>query len=376
MSYKYYLQLILVFFCFVKLQAQTFKLSDKAAVSIITCGSGGEMYSLFGHTAIRVSDTSNNIDLVYNYGTFDFNTPNFYLKFFKGDLQYFATCCTYDEFLYGYLYEKRNVSEQYLNINQNEKQIIFDNLNSVLNSDDKFYTYKFIDKNCTTMVIDIVNKSLGSAIISKKNTQKSNSYRSILYPYFNNHFYENLGISLLFGYKVDHEQTHLFLPSELEKNISQVSLKNGNKLCLSTNNLLDFKPQQTPFSWWNNIYSLIIILGSIVLVNNTKINLIYFSILGLLGCFFTFAGFYSLHKEVLYNYNTLLCNPILLLVCLFYIRKKWNLVYYSCIAVIACLCFYLLVMINKIHLFAVLPIIITTGIIIFKTVKLSKKHNI
>ncbi len=249
------------------------------------------MYSLFGHTAIRVSDTSNNIDLVYNYGTFDFNTPNFYLKFFKGDLQYFATCCAYDEFLYGYLYEKRNVSEQYLNINQNEKQIIFDNLNSVLNSDDKFYTYKFIDKNCTTMVIDIVNKSLGSAIVSKKDTQKSNSYRSVLYPYFNNHFYENLGISLLFGYKVDHEQTHLFLPSDLEKNISQVSRKNGNKLCLSTNKLLDFKTKQTPFSWWNNIYSLIIILGSIVLVNNTKINLIFFSILGLLGCFFTFAGF-------------------------------------------------------------------------------------
>ena len=79
-----------------KVIGQILPLSENAEVSIITCGTGSEIYSLFGHTAIRIKDTENQIDEVYNYGTFDFNTPNFILKFVKGDLQYFVTSLFFD----------------------------------------------------------------------------------------------------------------------------------------------------------------------------------------------------------------------------------------------------------------------------------------
>ena len=66
---------------------QNLQLSKEAQVSVLTCGLGNESYSFFGHTAIRVADPANNIDVVYNYGAFDFRTPNFVAKFAKGDLQ-------------------------------------------------------------------------------------------------------------------------------------------------------------------------------------------------------------------------------------------------------------------------------------------------
>ena len=50
-------------------------LSDKAEISVLTCSPGKELYSLFGHTAIRVHDPEQDLDVVFNYGTFDFDTP-------------------------------------------------------------------------------------------------------------------------------------------------------------------------------------------------------------------------------------------------------------------------------------------------------------
>ena len=64
-------------------QSQIKTLSEKAEISVLNCGLGNESYSLYGHTALRVKDTSQNLDIVFNYGTFDFNTSNFILKFVK-----------------------------------------------------------------------------------------------------------------------------------------------------------------------------------------------------------------------------------------------------------------------------------------------------
>src|SRR5690606_32698118 len=125
----------------------TVTLSENAEVSVLTCGNGNEMYSLFGHTAIRIHDPENGIDQVYNYGAFDFDTPNFVLRFSKGDLQYFVTAGRFADFLYSYNYEQRSVYEQTLNISQQQKQQLFDRLTATLISDERFYTYKFIDRN-------------------------------------------------------------------------------------------------------------------------------------------------------------------------------------------------------------------------------------
>jgi hypothetical protein len=340
--------------------SQEITLSNTAEVSVLTCGTGSEIYSLFGHTAIRVKDSSNFVDQVYNYGTFDFSTPNFYLKFVKGDLQYLETSCTFEEFFQEYLYEKRSIDEQILDLSQNKKQALFDYLNASLQSEERFYTYKFIDKNCTTMVINTLNKIIGKPIIGI-NTVDAPTCRKILYPYFNGHFYTQLGTSIIFGSKVDLKNDQVFLPSELYNNIQNLKV-NHQPICKESKRILDAEKIEIPYSWWNNCYTFCLFFVIIIILNKPLIYKAYFMILGLLGLFFIFAGLFSLHSELLNNYNVLLFNPFLFFVIYFEIKnnKKW--IFYSSIFSLIFLLIYIIVLINKPHLGIVAPLIITSSV--------------
>ena len=205
--------------------SQNVILSDDAKVSILTCGTAQVSYTMYGHTGIRITDNVNQIDVVYNYGAFDFSTPNFMMKFVKGDLQYFVTSENYYDFEYNYKLDGRSIVSQELNLTTVQKQQLLNELNTSLTSNERFYTYKFIDKNCTTMVVDKINKILGEQIIKQPKSEQS--YREILYPYMSD-FYMKLGIQIIFGTKVDQSATRLFLPLELEKALNTAS-QNGKK---------------------------------------------------------------------------------------------------------------------------------------------------
>jgi len=350
--------------------SQSLPLSKDAKVSVLTCGLGNESYSLFGHTGIRVSDPGNNFDVVYNYGTFDFRTPNFVMKFAKGDLQYFATVHSFSDFLNDYTYEKRSILEQELLISAELKQQLFDKLNSVLASDERFYTYKFIDKNCTSMVVDVINNTLKSNVIVKKeDTDKT--YRTILFPYFDGHFYDQLGTSIIFGTKVDQMGTRIFLPFELKNSLEKTTFHN-KPLAGKTKTLLEFK-KETPKSWWNNIYTYLLILLFVILAKDKVVDKIYFLILSLIGIFFVIMGFYSFHQELAMNYNVLLFSPLLLLLILFSIfkNKKWT--YRFSLINFVLLVIYFLFLINKAHFFITLPLIITSGVVLVRTAIRNKK---
>jgi hypothetical protein len=343
--------------------AQNLLLSKEAKVSVLTCGTGNESYSLFGHTAIRISDPFNNIDVVYNYGAFDFNTPNFVLKFIKGDLKYFAVAHSYTDFVNEYQYDRRSVYEQELNIPYALKQKLFDNLNTSLASGESHYTYKFIDKNCTSMVVDIINKTLDTTAIVK-NADTDISYRTILFPYFDNHFYEKLGTSIIFGKKVDGLGTQIFLPFELQKSLKKVFYQN-HPLAGENKTILEF-PKEVQGSWWNNVYTYILFLGFIIAVNKKPVAAFYLTIMALLGVFFAFAGFYSFHKELAYNYNILLFNPSLLLLLYFYRTKNTKGLYNLALFNLISLAIYLVILINKAHLWIVLPLVITSAVLLVR----------
>lgn len=363
--------LVLIFLCSSILSfGQTPILSEKARVSILTCGTGNQSYSFFGHTAIRISDPTQFIDLVYNYGAFDFNTPNFVAKFTKGDLQYFAVTHPFTDFMDEYNYERRSVDEQELNMPNTLKQKLFDNLNISLASGASHYTYKFIDQNCTSMVVDIINKTLGTKAIIKS-TETNITYRSILYPYFDGHFYEKLGTSIIFGKKVDQLGTQIFLPFELQENLKTVEF-NSQLLAKQSKTLIDYS-DAPPSSLWNNCYTYGLVLGFIVFMNNKKTNQIYFLIMGLLGLFFLFIGYYSSHHELAYNYNIFLFNPTLLLLFYFYYKnnKKW--IYSFSLLNLLSTLVYLFIMTNKAHLLIVSPLLITSGILLVKLAIKNKK---
>ena len=349
--------------------AQDVTLSKSATVSVMTCGIGNEVYSLFGHTAIRVRDIENNLDVVYNYGAFDFDTPNFALQFAKGNLDYFITNNRYIDFINQYNYERRDVYEQELNIPLALKQELFNNLAQSMLSEERLYQYKFIDNNCTSKVVDVINKTLKSKVITKK-VDTNQSYRAILFPYFDNHFYEKLGTSTLFGTKVDQMGTKIFLPYELQKSLKLIQYQN-QPLCKETQTILNFE-EEVPNSWWNNYFTYLFILGFVTLVNKKNIDYIYLSIIGTLGLLFVFLGFYSTHQELGYNYNILLFNPTLLLVLYFVLTKNSKWIYKLSTFNIVMMLMYFCFMITKIHLLIVSPILITN---LFVLVRLAFNHK-
>jgi hypothetical protein len=353
-------KLLFLFFLFTTsvLFSQNPILSADSKVSVFTCGKGAELYSTFGHTAIRIKDAVNNLDVVYNYGAFDFRTENFYLKFVKGDLHYFMVATSYDEFIYEYQYDNREVIEQTLDFTLSQKQQLFERLNASLFSEERSYTYKFIDKNCTTMVVDKVNQTIGKPLIQKVD-DKSISYRTVLYPYFEDHFWYKLGINVIFGEPTDRNAERLFLPIEFLHSLDKAKV-NGKPLVLKKETIV--KEQQTPppFSFLNSIYCVALALLLIALSNKRSVFLTYLFILGLFGLFLSLVGLYSLHREILWNYNALLFNPLYLL--LPFLNRKWTskLILLCLLSLVV----YTAFMLTKPHLILMLPFIISAGYIL------------
>lgn len=291
--------------------AQNSVLSDNSKISLLTCGSGSQLYSAFGHTALRIQDTSLGLDVVYNYGTFDFRTEHFYLKFIKGDLNYFVSASTFSDFISEYQYDQRSVIEQILRLSLTQKQDLFDKLNTSLYSEERYYTYKFIDRNCTTMVTDKLNQTLTSKSIVKTDATDL-SYRKVLYPYFEDHYWFKLGINIIFGAPTDAAATQLFLPIELQNSVEKLVIHN-KPFVEKTQVLVQGQLQNSPFSFWNSGYFFGLLLLLIGLTRSSKIYFIYLFLLGAIGLFFSFAGLYSYHKEITWNYHILLFNPLFVL---------------------------------------------------------------
>ena len=348
-------KLLFAFLLFIPLLgfSQNILLSEQAKVSILTCGTGPESYAMYGHTGIRIQDPSLGIDVVYNYGAFDFSTPNFIRRFVKGDLQYFVTKGSYSEFYYTYQVENREIIEQKLALSSPQINQLFQQLNTSVYSDERFYTYKFIDRNCTTMVVDKINQTLGKESIKSNRTNLS--YRAILYPYMSN-FYMKLGIQLIFGAKVDEPATRLFLPYELNKELSQTKIV-GKPISTSTETILKARKTSPPFTFWNSIYSLIVALLLLALLGKKWIPIVYFFMAGFLGLFFALVGVYSYHEEILWNYTILLFNPLLIAYAWFLWKENIRATKLLTKIILGGFIVYMIYMLDKIHLQIVWPFI-------------------
>ncbi|OYQ32126.1 hypothetical protein CHU92_14725 [Flavobacterium cyanobacteriorum] len=356
--------LIILFYFTVSAQPA---LSDKARISLLTCGPGNELYSVFGHTAIRVADPVTGTDVVYNYGMFDFTTANFYLKFVKGDLQYFVAADYYEDFLDTYRYYNRDVYEQVLNLTYAQKQSIAVALNQSLTLKERFYTYKFIDRNCTTKAADILRAHVPGGI-SDINKDKGKTNRAIILEKLQGKFYESLGINLMFGYKTDKEQYNLFLPMQLLQGVDNTVTTRGALAAPALRIYTSTAKHTTP--WWNNIYTFSLVMLVVLLVTRRKKAAIaYLAVTGILGVFLSTVGFYSLHEEVRLNYNALLFNPLFLVLLYFMIKnnqKGIRLLVYACLC---CLGVYTGFMLDKPHLVMMLPVMITSLVVLLRQLK-------
>ena len=200
-------------------------------ISIITCAPGDELYSIFGHTAIRIIDSVKGTDFVYNYGTFDFEDPDFNTKFVRGKLDYFLSVSDFSNFMYEYTVTHRSVTEQELLIPNHTKNEIQETILINLSDKNRYYKYDFLYNNCTSRVKDILAKKAGM-VFNRKLVITGSSFRDMIHEYLDKAgmSWTKLGMDILLGSpsdKVVSINESMFLPDYLLKGIDSTSLSAG-----------------------------------------------------------------------------------------------------------------------------------------------------
>jgi len=314
---------ILVLFLFsITLCSQTSRqLSKKAEISILTCAPGqNELYSYFGHSAMRVKDPINNIDRVYNYGMFDFNTPNFYLKFCQGKLLYQVSSYNFKYFPYTYHKENRWIKSQTLNLNTLQNQKLFDYLEWNVLPENKKYHYDFFFDNCATKIHEVIEKSIGDISFNYTKFPKDFTHRDLIHTYIPKNSWAKFGIDLALGAVIDKKATlkqYMFLPDYVYLGMENSSLNNQKIISKSNYILSNFqlKKPVTNFFLSPLFVSILILLITLYFTfihKNTgwykAISITY----GLLGIVIFCLWFLTEHSTTKMNMNLLWANPLLI----------------------------------------------------------------
>lgn len=297
------------------------KLTKHASVSVITCGPGSELFTSFGHSAFRINDPSLGIDRIYNYGTFDFNAPNFYLNFLKGKLIYQLGTADTGRFLRIYNYEKRWIKEQVLDIDAEKTQAFYQFLENNAKPENKDYRYDFFYDNCSTKLEEVMTQILGEQVTYTNAHLSSNkTHRDLIADYTKTHAWGKFGIDLALGSVIDKRATfdeYRFLPDYMMQAFEHASISVAGKkvpLVKKTSTLLHpFPKSPKGFEFTPLLLCLIIflIVSIITLIDfkrkkRTKsLDFILFFITGIVGVIVLLLWFATDHTATYKNFNFL-----------------------------------------------------------------------
>jgi len=313
--------MILGFLSISHIQAQTYQ------ISLITCDPGDELYSTFGHSAIRVLDMDSGRDLVFNYGTFDFNTPFFYVKFTRRTLDYQLALTTFEQFLYEYNYFKRSVREQVLDLNPEQTTAIIDFLRINYEPENRKYRYDFFYDNCSTRIRNMMESVLGENLKwNDPANAETKTFRNLIDEYVYPLPWSDLGIDLALGAVIDQdasEREKLFLPDYLSYAFDRATIVGdgpSRPLIRQENIIYDFPEREGNVNFLLSPYFLfwiLAILFGVFTYIGFKRNRLYLGmdigllgVLGILGILVTYLWFFTAHSQTKSNWNILWAFPL------------------------------------------------------------------
>lgn len=360
--------------------SQSRRLSTDAEISVLTIGQGTSLNDAFGHSGFRIKDPRLGIDEVYNYGIYDFNTPNFYLKFAQGKLNYLIGKNDYDDFYTSYVYQNRTIQEQTLNLSQTEKQQIYDYLLNNIKPENRAYLYDFFFDNCATRIKDVLVANTNSQVVfnDPKNLQPK-TFRTLIQDQLDSNSWGSVGIDLALGSVIDRPATpeeYMFLPQYIHTFFGAATCANTQENLVKKDELL-FEKQvvNTPK---NNLFSPYVIFGLLGLIiiaitysdykkqTRTKLlDLLIFSITGLIGVLILFLWFATDHEATAQNYNLLWAFALNLLVLGQLITptpKLWFIKYLKFIFIMLCLLTFHWIVGIQVFAIALLPLLVALGI--------------
>jgi hypothetical protein len=337
-------RLLLLFFPLLPALTSFSQEGCRARISLLTCAPGDELYSTFGHTAVRVQDSTSGTDLVYNYGTFEFG-PDFYMQFVRGKLLYFLSVENFPEFIGQYQEESRSVLEQVLQLSCAEKQKLMTSLQTNALPHNRYYRYDFLFDNCTTRARDIIAANTQVPVHYRNILPASKpTFRDLIHSYLDagHEYWSKLGIDLLLGAKIDKKVTNqqaMFLPDYLLKGMDSAFM-NQRPLVSEKSTLLQMPtpPKSNSLFQPAVIFSiLLLVIAGLTVFGGSRVRgfLSFFDFLlfftaGLAGVIMLFMWFGTDHAECGNNYNLLWALPTHLVASFFLFRcPEWIRRYFS-----------------------------------------------
>ncbi len=312
-------------------------LSTNAEISVITIGPGPELYDSFGHTAVRVHDPRRGLDIVFNYGIFDFDTPNFYGKFAQGKLLYKLGVSPFDDFLSNYVAQERSVRSQKLQQSAKEKQALFSFLVENAKEENSKYLYDFLYDNCATRPANAINNIYAKGVFDNFQPEPEGlTHRQLIQNNVPWNSWGSFGMDIAIGSVTDrpvHKDAYLFLPKYLEEALSKAKSSNGN-LAEPVEILYNPKtPNVYRENWITSPLIVFLLLGLLILYRTitdrkknkgiTVLDKTLLIITGVIGILLALLWFATEHAPTKWNYNLLWAFPFHLFAG-FVLRKNQN----------------------------------------------------
>ena len=332
--------------------------SNSTQVSVITIGPyEKELYSAFGHSGIRFWDPSNGIDYFYNYGIFDFDQPNFYLNFLHGKLLYKVGKYNYKSAEAFYKSQNRFIKEQILDIDDNDKMLLFKYLEENVQPENSSYLYNYIFNNCATKIRDVLF-SVFQERVEFKSEGEGMSFRSLMDLYLKKNEWGDLGIDICLGSSIDVEASNLdqmYLPDYLFTGLEIATLDNKKLVNETLTYIPDYNEYNQSIFSPKLIFIIVLLISIYISFRQIKyglkykyFDLILFCGSGLIGLLIIYLWGFTDHLSK-NNFNILWASPINFILPFLFSRethKKWFIIY---------VIFYIAVLISLLILWNFIP---------------------
>ncbi len=317
MEFKKLITLLIVLITF-SVNAQL-QLTSDSKISILTIGPGTSLNDAFGHNAIRIKDPVYKFDIVFDYGRYDFETENFYLKFAQGKLDYQISQSKFETFFGYYQYNNRSVKEQVLNLSTEQKTAFYKLLKENIKPKNKNYPYDFFYNNCATKIKDGIENILDDQLIYYPAPSfKQLSFRNLIRSDLNQNSWGSFGIDIALGSKIDQiasVEEHMFLPKYLHQLLENARLKTDDSRLVSASKTLSPSGVIAQNNFFSSPLFILGILALIMLLityndhkNNSRskwLDVGLFAITGCIGVLLLLLWFATDHQTTAYNYNLL-----------------------------------------------------------------------
>lgn len=317
---------------------------DSITVSLVTYYPGSMEYELYGHAGIKVS-FANGHGIFYNYGIFDFNSPNFVYRFIKGETDYMVKGYSTEYMLRGY--DRRKVVEQVLNLSQEQAQRAYRYLVNNALPWNATYRYNYVLDNCSTRPRDIIEMATGGTL-EYPEMKDTTTFRQMMHKYNANYSWSQFGIDIALGTGLDRIVTYreqMFVPMVLMDACAGATFERDGKrvpLVAETiilNNGSEQGDILSPTKWWATPMSVFLLLLVVVIALTCKdlhrgkvtrwFDSVLYGLMSLYGVLLFFLIFISTHEATSPNWNGVWINPFYIIpAVLIWIKSAKKLLYY------------------------------------------------